>query len=162
MIHIKNKIKLFTIILINFCIGIWIPYYSGFSNRGIILFILLITSIIYYWIITIPQYINIGIAFTTGLLIDCICNIIIGANALIFVILTLYLNKINFEKFNFWNIVWKLNMVLVLHQILIIFIFLSLGTSFKISDIVVDILFEFFIIPILVLLFEKIGHKLIH
>jgi len=53
-------------------------------------------------------------------------------------------------------------MVLVLHQILIIFIFLSLGTSFKISDIVVDILFEFFIIPILVLLFEKIGHKLIH
>jgi len=50
--------------------------------------------VLFYWVLNVPQRVNVGVAFTIGILFDLLSGTLLGEHALVFVLLTYLLVRL--------------------------------------------------------------------
>jgi rod shape-determining protein MreD len=80
----------------------------GFAWLGPLWLVLLL----FYWVLMAPQYVNVGVAWLVGFVLDIVYNVTIGEHALALILAVFFLTKIRAKiiQFGLWN--WKMFLVI--------------------------------------------------
>ncbi len=103
----------------------------GFAWLGPLWLVLLL----FYWVLMAPQYVNVGVAWSVGFVLDIVYNVTIGEHALALVLVVFFLTKFRAKiiHFSLWN--WKMFLVvlgfIVFYQFLLFLLQSSVGEYFN-------------------------------
>lgn len=120
MATINSTLKRWFLICLSFFSGMFLmflPLPSGFNWLGPLWLVL----ILLYWVLMMPQYVNVGIAWGVGIFTDIVYNGIIGEHALGLVLIVFLVIKIRQKilPLGFLKMAPIISGLLVLYQLLI-------------------------------------------
>ncbi len=91
--------------------------------------------ILLYWVLTAPQYINVGAALVIGFVLDIVYNTAFGEHAMALVAAVFFITKLRVKIMGFGLVSWQMSLVIfciiMCYQCLLFFIQIYLGEHFS-------------------------------
>lgn len=153
-------VKISFLILLSFLGGIVFMFLQPSIRFGF-LYVPWLVLILFYWVLMLPQYVNIGVAWLVGFFLDIVYNVPIGENILALVLMVYFVTKVRGKivLLGFWEMAIVVCGLIICYQTLLFFMQTYAGYYFNAWSILSRAVVSMVIWPFLAQLLYKYQLK---